>query len=108
MATNANPDPVQQPGVQATQAPASLLEEIVKEGRLGQTPEEQGHGKDWLRSLVEQVTKGQITVSQDMEKTINDRIRQLDEVISLQLNEILHDPEFQRLEAGWRGLHYLV
>jgi type VI secretion system protein ImpC len=108
MATNANPDPVQQPVVQATQASASLLEEIVKEGRLGQTPEEQVKGKDWLRSLVEQVTRGKIAVSKDMEQTINDRIRQLDEVISLQLNEILHDPEFQHLEGAWRGLYYLV
>jgi type VI secretion system ImpC/EvpB family protein len=27
---------------------------------------------------------------------------------SRQLNDILHHPDFQRLEATWRGLHYLV
>jgi len=31
-----------------------------------------------------------------------------DEPISRQLDEILHAPEFQKLEAAWRGLHYLV
>jgi type VI secretion system protein ImpC len=28
--------------------------------------------------------------------------------LSAQVNEILHAPEFQRLEASWRGLHYLA
>jgi type VI secretion system protein ImpC len=32
----------------------------------------------------------------------------LDAVLSAQLNEILHHPDFQRLEAAWGGLHYLV
>ena len=34
--------------------------------------------------------------------------REIDQLISEQLNEILHHPEFQKLEASWRGLHYLV
>jgi len=32
----------------------------------------------------------------------------LDRLISRQLDEILHHPRFQRLEASWRGLHYLT
>jgi type VI secretion system protein ImpC len=36
------------------------------------------------------------------------RIAQIDELISRQLNEILHHPEFKSLEANWRALHYLV
>ena len=28
--------------------------------------------------------------------------------MSAQLNAIMHDPEFQKLEGTWRGLHYLV
>ena len=34
--------------------------------------------------------------------------RQIDKLLSAQLNEIMHDAEFQKLEAPWRGLHYLV
>lgn len=34
-------------------------------------------------------------------------IARLDEVISLQVNEILHHPDFQALESAWRGLEYL-
>ncbi len=90
-------------------APArSLLETIVEEGRLGQTPEERTKGKEWLTSLVDQVMQGQIAVSKDTEAMLNERIRDLDERISLQLNEVMHAPEFQKLEGSWRGLNYFV
>ena len=35
-------------------------------------------------------------------------IGEIDKKLSAQLNEILHHPEFQKLEGTWRGLHYLV
>lgn len=36
------------------------------------------------------------------------RIVAIDKFLSDQLNAIMHTPEFQELEASWRGLHYLV
>ncbi len=39
---------------------------------------------------------------------ISQKISAIDELITLQLNEILHHPEFKALEAMWRGLYYLV
>jgi type VI secretion system protein ImpC len=33
---------------------------------------------------------------------------ELDRLLTVQVNAILHHPDFQRLEATWRGLHYLV
>jgi type VI secretion system protein ImpC len=39
---------------------------------------------------------------------INARIAQIDHLISLQLNEVMHAPEFQKLEGSWRGLKYMM
>jgi type VI secretion system protein ImpC len=39
---------------------------------------------------------------------VSRRISQKDQLISRQLNHVLHHHEFQALEATWRGLHYLV
>lgn len=36
------------------------------------------------------------------------RIATIDENLTKQVNLVMHDPEFQSLEATWRGLHYLV
>jgi len=49
-----------------------------------------------------------MVVAKDTEAMVKVRIAQLDELISDQLNAIMHAPEFQKLEASWRGLHYLV
>jgi len=47
-------------------------------------------------------------VDQGVTKTIQRAIAAIDEMLSKQVNEILHHPEFQRLEAAWRGLNKLV
>lgn len=39
---------------------------------------------------------------------IMDMVAKIDEKISLQLDEILHHEAFQKLEASWRGVHYVV
>ncbi len=36
------------------------------------------------------------------------RTVEIDEILSAQINEILHHPDFQRLEGSWRGFHYFV
>jgi type VI secretion system protein ImpC len=41
-------------------------------------------------------------------RLIVEKIREIDELISAQMNEILHHPSFQQLEASCRGLRYLV
>jgi type VI secretion system protein ImpC len=44
----------------------------------------------------------------DVRSAIPVIIAQLDLTLSEQLNQVLHHPEFQKLESAWRGLHYLV
>ncbi len=39
---------------------------------------------------------------------VDDFISEIDQQISAQVNEVLHDKEFQKLESAWRSLWYLV
>lgn len=48
------------------------------------------------------------TKEPNLHKIIQDKIDELDGEIAAGLNELLHRPEFRKLEATWRGLHYLV
>ena len=57
------------------------FEEARRWGRP-RSPEEQDHFSKWVAAV--------------------------DEKLSAQLNDILHHPDFQRLEATWRGLDYLL
>jgi type VI secretion system protein ImpC len=47
-------------------------------------------------------------ISDDSVRTIEAMIGELDRQLSAQLNEIIHNEEFQQLESSWRGLRYLV
>ena len=49
-----------------------------------------------------------MTVAKDAEMMINARIAQIDHLLSIQLNEIMHHPAFQKLEGSWRGLKHLM
>jgi type VI secretion system protein ImpC len=86
----------------------SLLDTIAEEGRIGQTPEERTSGKLWLTDLVRDVMAGEMTVSSDTEAMLNKRIGDLDQLISRQVNEVLHAEPFQKLEASWCGLNYFT
>lgn len=90
------------------QSSTGLLDQIVSEGRFTRDAAARERGKDLIKEYVKQILQGAMTVSRDAESTINARIAQIDKLISAQLNEILHHPQFQKLEATWRGLKYLL
>jgi type VI secretion system protein ImpC len=86
----------------------SLLDQIVEQGRFGVEAASRERGKDLVKEFVSQVLDGSMTIAKDAEMMINARIAQIDHLLSLQLNEILHHPQFQKLEGSWRGLKYLM
>ena len=86
----------------------SLLDKIVEEGRLGRDAAAKERGKDLVRNFVTEVLKGTVTIAADTEAMINARIAQIDQLISAQLNEVMHHADFQKLEGSWRGLKYLL
>jgi len=85
-----------------------LLDQIVEEGRFGVEPASKERGKNLVKEFVAQVLDGSMTIARDAEMMINARIAQIDHLISLQLNEVMHHPTFQKLEGTWRGIKYLM
>lgn len=85
-----------------------LLDQIVEQGRMGKDTAAKERGKDLVKEFVAQVLDGSMTLSKDAETMINQRIAQIDHLLSIQLNEILHHEAFQKLEGSWRGLKYLM
>jgi type VI secretion system protein ImpC len=85
-----------------------LLDQIVEQGRFGTDTTARERGKDLVKEFVAQVLDGSMTVAKDAEMMINARIAQIDHLLSIQLNEILHHPVFQKLEGSWRGLKHLM
>jgi type VI secretion system protein ImpC len=91
-----------------TEQEGSLLDQIITETRIGRDDEQREMSRRQIGTLVEEVLKGTLTVSKNLEANINARIADIDALISKQLNAIMHHPDFQKLEGSWRGLNYLV
>ncbi|MFV0389453.1 MAG: type VI secretion system contractile sheath large subunit [Pyrinomonadaceae bacterium] len=85
-----------------------LLDQILTDGRLARDEFQKERAKDMIGEFVSQVMNGEITMSKNMDATINARIAEIDRLVSAQMNEIMHHEDFQKLEGSWRGLHQLV
>jgi type VI secretion system protein ImpC len=91
-----------------TQEEQGLLEQIVSQGRFNRDAATLERGRDMVKEFVSQVLEGHMTLTRDAEASIQARIAQIDRLISIQLNEVLHYPAFQKLEGTWRGIKYLI
>ncbi|HYY99642.1 MAG TPA: type VI secretion system contractile sheath large subunit, partial [Pyrinomonadaceae bacterium] len=98
---------------EAAAAERTLLEQIIFEGKVARdekNTEQVKYAKEMVGEFVNQILGEHIQSAPDSDKVklIQERIAQIDELLTGYLNEIMHDEGFQRLEASWRGLHYLV
>jgi type VI secretion system protein ImpC len=91
-----------------TEGEGSLLDQIIEKGKLARDDSQKSRAKDLVGEFVTQILDEGMTISRDTLAMIQAQIARIDELLSRQLNEVLHNPEFQKLEASWRGLHYFV
>lgn len=86
----------------------SLLDKILADGKMARDDFQKERAKDMIGEFVQQVMAGELTMSKNMDLAINSRIAEIDRLLSVQLNEIMHHEDFQKLEGSWRGLNQLV
>lgn len=61
-----------------------------------------------MDDLIKLLLGGEFTPDKsNFRKTIAKAKAAIDARLTAQINEILHNPEFQQLESAWRGLHHL-
>ena len=90
------------------QGEKGLLEEIIDQGIRPRDEEQRTHAEDLVKVFAQQLLDKSMVASKDTVAMINERIAAIDALLSAQLNEVMHAPEFQKIEASWRGLNYLV
>lgn len=98
----------QEAQVQTQEQESSLLDQILTEGKMARDDYQKERAKDMIGEFVGQVMAGELTMSKNMDVAINTRIAEIDRLLTEQMNEIMHNEEFQKLEGSWRGLHHLV
>src|SRR5580692_10480252 len=86
----------------------SLLDEILAETKM--TPGVEGY--DVAKRGVQAFIAELVAPKREGEKVdkafVDALIAEIDQKLSRQVDEILHNPLFQKLESAWRGLKFLV
>lgn len=93
-------------GVLANDGKASSTDDIIKQSGMVLNANNTDYAKAMLDEFLSRVGKGSDV--KDSLGFINVEIQKIDQVISALLNKILHQADFQKLEASWRGLFMLI
>ena len=64
--------------------------------------------EDAVKTLAAQALENTSLISDDVLHSIEAMIAEIDKQLTAQVNVILHNEEYQKLESAWRGLHHLV
>ena len=86
----------------------SLLDQIIEEAKPGEEESARKRARDMIGTFIQGVLDETVTFSRDTEAMLNEQIRQIDDLLTDQLNEVMHHEKFKKLESSWRGLRYLV
>lgn len=86
----------------------SLLESIISETNLN--PEDEGYeaARLGISAFIEEMLKPNYAKEKVRKVTVDRMIAELDKRLSQQVDEILHNKDFQEMESSWRGLKLLV
>ncbi|MEM9047059.1 MAG: type VI secretion system contractile sheath large subunit, partial [Pseudomonadota bacterium] len=88
-------------------APDELTQLLEKEFRP-KSDNARSAVEEAVKTLAEHALENTALISNDALASIESIIAVIDRKLTEQVNEILHHPDFQKLESSWRGLHYLI
>jgi type VI secretion system protein ImpC len=97
------------PETKTDAVPVTVMDRIIDQGRIIRDDSQRPYAMTLVSEYATQVLDEGMTVNkQSALSGIKQRIAEIDQTVSDQLNAIMHSEAFQALEAAWRGLHYLV
>ncbi|MCE5246445.1 type VI secretion system contractile sheath large subunit [bacterium] len=89
-------------------AEGDLLDQIMAETKLQPTDESYSVARTGLEAFVRQLIDRRAEAPRVNQNLVNEMIAEIDRKMSKQLDAVLHNEEFQRLESSWRGLKMVV
>jgi len=86
----------------------NLLDDIVQATRLKPTDEYYSVTKAGLQAFLEEMVKPDKAGMKISGQAVDQMIAEIDKKLSSQVDAIMHNQDFQKLESSWRSLKYLV
>jgi type VI secretion system protein ImpC len=86
----------------------SLLDSIVSETKMSPNEDSYAVTKKGLQLFIDEMIKPEREGQKVSAALVDELIASLDKKLSKQVDAILHNEDFKKLESAWRGLKYLV
>lgn len=87
----------------------SLLDAVLAASHVSPADKTYRRMRAAVEALLSALLEDDVGHARDIDRTTIDlMIADIDERINAEVNEILHHPEFQKLESAWRGLEFMV
>ena len=96
------------PEAQAAEGEGTLIDEILQATKLKPSDEAYAVTKQGVQAFIDELVKPGREEARISAGLVDEMIANLDEKLSKQMDAILHNDEFQKLESSWRSLKYLV
>jgi type VI secretion system protein ImpC len=95
-------------GAAATTESENLLDMVLTETRLRPSDEGYDAAKKGVAAFLAELVKPANAGEKINSAAVDRMIATIDTTMSAQLNEIMHTPEFQKLESTWRSLKFVI
>jgi len=86
----------------------SLLDQVMAQTRMAPADEGYDVARKGVAAFISELLRDDDETPQVNKAVVDRMIVELDRKISAQVDEVLHLPQFQKLESAWRGLKLLV
>ncbi len=86
----------------------SLLDQIMQQTKLKPSDEGYGVAKQGVEAFIAEMLAPKRAELRPDRGMVDQMIAEIDKKLSVQVDEILHNREFQQLESAWRGLKFVV
>ena len=86
----------------------SIIDSIMQTSRYSKEDESYNIAKMGVAEFITEIVKTDNAENKINKYTLDEMIAHIDDIISRQMDEILHNEQIQQLESTWRGLYFLV
>lgn len=89
--------------------PNELVERMLSEGRMALDESQIPYSLELIGEFASSILKNLPDLTGRFASDLMaNKISQIDNDLTNQINQVMHAPEFQALEATWRGLHFFI
>lgn len=98
----------QEAAVAAESGSTSLIDQLLETTKVRPGDESYAITRQGIQTFISSLLDPSRTIDRITASLADDMIAELDKKLCRQVDEILHHPDFQRLESAWRSLKFLV